>query len=202
MRLRPGLVLSLTLAMLFSWTPPASAHLMNTGLGPFYDGLAHLFLTAEDLLPVLALALLAGLRGPGYGRAALFTLPAAWLLGTAAGRLLPPHVTPPAVAAALTLVFGALVAADRALSLPSVVGLAAVLGFWNGAWNGNELAAATSGVFANALGVASAVFVVVALLAALVSSLSAPWARIMVRVAGSWIAAAGLFMLGWSLRRA
>ena len=33
-------------------------HLMNTGLGPFYDGLAHLFVTPEDLLPILALALL------------------------------------------------------------------------------------------------------------------------------------------------
>ena len=39
------------------------AHLMTTGLGPFYDGLAHLFVTPEDLLPVLALSLAAGLRG-------------------------------------------------------------------------------------------------------------------------------------------
>ena len=33
----------------------ADAHLMTTGLGPFYDGFTHLFLTPEDLLPVLAL---------------------------------------------------------------------------------------------------------------------------------------------------
>ena len=34
----------------------AQAHLMNTGLGPFYDGVAHLFVTPEDLLPLLAAA--------------------------------------------------------------------------------------------------------------------------------------------------
>ena len=41
---------------------------------------------------------------------------------------------------------------------------------------------------------------VVALLAALVVSLKAPWTRIAVRVAGSWIVAIGMFMLGWGFR--
>ena len=59
-----------------------------------------------------------------------------------------------------------------------------------------------AGALGNALGVATAIFVVVALVAAFVSSLRAPWSRIIVRVAGSWIAAVALFMLGWSLRRA
>ena len=57
------------------------AHLVNTGLGPFYDGVSHFALTPEDLLPALALALLAGQRGARAGRLALFVLPAAWLLG-------------------------------------------------------------------------------------------------------------------------
>ncbi len=177
------------------------AHLMNTGLGPFYDGLLHLFATAEDLLPVLALSLLAGLRGPAYGRAVLFALPAAWLAGTAAGRALGllPHL--PLTAAILTIALGALAAADARLSLPVVTALAIVLGLLHGAWNGGELAATRSGVLGNALGVAAAIFVAVALVAGLVSSLRVAWARIAVRVAGSWIAAAGLFMLGWLLRR-
>jgi len=38
----------------------AQAHLVNTGLGPFYDGLSHFVLTPEDLLPALTLALLSG----------------------------------------------------------------------------------------------------------------------------------------------
>lgn len=176
------------------------AHIMNTGLGPFYDGLAHLFLTPEDLLPVIALALLAGLRGPVDGRVVLFALPGAWLAGTFIGRFSDLHLAFPIVAAVLTVALGALAAADRRLPLASVAGLAIALGLLHGAWNGSELSRARSGALGSALGVACAIFVVVAVFAALVSSLRVPWARIVVRVAGSWIAAAGLFMLGWSLR--
>jgi len=42
----------------------------------------------------------------------------------------------------------------------------------------------------------------VALAAALVVALRAPWARIAVRVGGSWIAATGLLLVGGSLRAA
>jgi len=180
---------------------PFLLHLMNTGLGPFYDGLAHLFVTPEDLLPVLALALLSGLRGPQFGRTALFTLPAAWLLGTVLGRLFHPHPAWPILSAVLTIGLGALVAADRPLPLPAVAALAAALGLWNGAWNGIELARAQAGMVGNALGIACAAFAVVAIFAALATSVRAQGTRIAVRVAGSWIAAAALFMLGWSLRR-
>jgi urease accessory protein len=178
------------------------AHLMNTGLGPFYDGLAHFFTTPEDLLPVLALSLLSGLRGSRLGRLVLFVLPLAWIAGCAAGRLFAPHWIWPVFSAALTLALGALVAADLALPEPVVAGFAALLGLWNGSWNGIELARARAGAFGASLGAACAVFVVVAIVAALVASLRAPWMRIVVRVAGSWTAAAALFMLGWSLRPA
>ena len=58
----------------------AEAHLTSTGMGPVYDGLMHFLMSLEDLIPVLALALLAGLRGAAYGRRALFVLPMAWLM--------------------------------------------------------------------------------------------------------------------------
>jgi len=176
------------------------AHLMNTGLGPFYDGLAHLFTTPEDLLPVLALSLLSGLRGPQAGRTALFALPPAWLVGIVAGRFFHPHWIWPVLGAVLTIVLGAFAAADRPLSTRAVAVLATALGLWNGAWNGIELVRAHAAVLGNALGVACAVFVVVAIVSALVAALKTGWTRIAARVAGSWIAAAALFMLGWSLR--
>ena len=51
----PRLILFwLTLAITLIVAPSAQAHLMNTGFGPFYDGLTHLFVTPEDLLPVIA----------------------------------------------------------------------------------------------------------------------------------------------------
>jgi len=191
---------ALALASMPAWVPPARAHLVNTGFGPFYDGLVHPFVTPEDLLPVLALTLLAGLRGPRFGRTVLFVLPAAWLVGTAAGRLLVSQATlSPAIVAVPTIVLGALVAADRPLPLPPVAGLAIVLGLLNGGWNGIELGQAGSGGL-GAIGVACSLFVVVALVAGQVSSFRAPWARLVVRVAGSWIAAIGLLMLGWSVR--
>ena len=46
----------------------AHAHLATTGLGPIYDGISHLFLSVDDLLAVLAMALLAGLNGPTSAR--------------------------------------------------------------------------------------------------------------------------------------
>jgi hypothetical protein len=43
-------------------------------------------------------------------------------------------------------------------------------------------------------------FVVIALAAGFVVTLSKPWTRVAVRVAGSWVVATGLLLLGWSLR--
>ena len=176
------------------------AHLMTTGLGPFYDGLAHLFVTPEDLLPLFALSLAAGLRGPSGGRAALFVLPPAWLAGVFLGRFFAPHWIWPVFSAALTVAFGSLAALDRKLPARIVAVLAATLGLWNGAWNGIELARSGAAVVGTGLGIATAVFVAVALVGALAAALRAPGARIAARVAGSWVGAAGLFMLGWSLR--
>jgi len=73
-RLPPYAFVVFTLLM---WTIPAEAHLNSTGRGPFYDGLMHFLMSPEDIVPVLALALLAGLRGASYGRRALFVLPTA-----------------------------------------------------------------------------------------------------------------------------
>jgi hypothetical protein len=58
-------------------------------MGPIYDGLLHFAMSPDDLIPALALALLAGLRGVSYGRRVLFVLPAAWLLGAVLGMMTP-----------------------------------------------------------------------------------------------------------------
>ena len=77
MRLPHRLVAVIGGLALASCPSGAEAHLVTTGLGPLYDGLLHFALTPEDLVPVLALALLAGLRGVTHGRRALFVLPSA-----------------------------------------------------------------------------------------------------------------------------
>ena len=198
---RPSLILFwLILAITLIVAPPAHAHLMNTGFGPFYDGLTHLFVTPEDLLPVIALALLAGLRGPRFGRVVLVALPVAWLVGSAAGLLLAPQVTLPVAETIVTIALGALLAASCPLPIAAVVGLAILLGLLHGSLNGSELPKTTSYGQISAAGVAVALFVVVSLLAGQAASVRVPWTRVAVRVAGSWIVAIGLLMLGWAMR--
>ena len=177
---------------------PAHAHLVTTGLGPLYDGISHLFLSVEDLLPVVALALLAGLNGPKAGRLALFVVPGAWLVGGLAGFAAGGPLMPGTVTAASFLVLGGLTAADRRLPATAVTALAAALGLVHGWLNGAGIALAGREAL-GLVGIVSAVFVVVALLAALVVWLRPPWTRIAVRVAGSWIVAVGLLYLGWTL---
>ena len=199
--LRPRSILfCLTLAITLIAAPSAHAHLMNTGFGPFHDGLTHIFVTPEDLLPVIALAFLAGLRGPRFGRAVLFALPVAWLVGTAAGLLLAPPVTLPVAQTILTIALGALLATDSPLPLAFVTGLAILLGLLHGVPNGSELPKTSSSAQITAVGVAVAVFVAVSLLAGQAASMRIPWARVAVRVVGSWIVAIGLLMLGWAMR--
>ena len=198
---RPRLNLSwLAITVTLALAPSAQAHLMNTGFGPFYDGLTHLFVTPEDLLPVIALALLAGLRGPRFGRAVLFVLPVAWLVGSTAGLLLAPQFTLAKAEIIVTIGLGALLAADRPLPLAFVVGLAILLGLFHGILNGYELAKGPSSGQMVTVGVAVGLFVLVSLLAGQAASVRMRWARVAVRVAGSWIAAIGLLMLGWATR--
>jgi hydrogenase/urease accessory protein HupE len=176
----------------------AEAHLPATGLGPVYDGLLHFAKTPEDLVPALALALLAGLRGAAHGRRALFVLPAAWLGGGLLGLAAHGSVSPVLTAISFVLL-GGLVAADARLPRGAMTGLAALLGLGHGYLNGTAMAQPGTGAL-GLLGMVAAVFTLVALAASLVVPLRATWSRVAVRVAGSWIAATGLLLVGWALR--
>jgi hydrogenase/urease accessory protein HupE len=94
-----------------------------------------------------------------------------------------------------------MVAGEARLRTGRMGALALVLGLLHGYLNGSAMSATRLGAL-GLFGVVATLFVAVALTAALVVALRAPWARIAVRVAGSWIAAVGLLLLGWSLRAA
>lgn len=172
----------------------AAAHLVTTGMGPVYDGIGHLLLTPEDLVPALAVALYAGLRGKAPGKLALFFFPLAWLFGGVAGMLV--NTTPSFSLSAISfLIMGALIAAD--LRLPEffftvlLIAVGCVHGFFNG------IAMRDGPGLPGLLGIAATLFVVVAIASAVVASLRPAWTRVAVRVAGSWIAAMGILMIGW-----
>jgi hydrogenase/urease accessory protein HupE len=166
-------------------------------MGPVYDGIGHLLLTPEDLMPVLALALYAGLRGAIAGRRAMYMLPIAWFVGGLAGSAvnIPTAIPIPAIS---FLILGGLVAADLTMPAAAITGLALALGLVHGFLNGAALreGAGTLGL----IGIMAMLFVIVTLVSALVVSLGRHWTRIAVRVAGSWIAAIGLLMFGWAMR--
>jgi hydrogenase/urease accessory protein HupE len=194
-----GHCLFLSAIFLLVWPSPVHAHLVSTGFGPFFDGLTHLAMSPDDLLGVLALAMLSGLIGSRYGRAVLFTLTSAWLVGGLFGLQIPRELSLPIGNTLSFLLVGVLVAADRKLPLAVVAGLAVALGLLHGFLNGTAMARSGGG-FTALLGISTGVFVVVTIIAAFVVSLRSAWTRVAVRVAGSWIAAIGLLMLGWTFR--
>jgi hydrogenase/urease accessory protein HupE len=99
------------------------------------------------------------------------------------------------------LVFlGGLVAANRKLPPFAFAALAGLYGALQGLLGGAALAAVGGGSSA-LLGMVATALAVALLTSAMVVPLRAAWALIAVRVAGSWVAAVGMLMLGWLFRR-
>jgi urease accessory protein len=176
----------------------AHAHLVTSGLGPFYDGVLHLLLSPGDLLGVMALALLAGLRGAAAGRLAVLVLPPAWLLAGTVGLTLPAPLDLPWMSVLSYMFHGVLLAANPKLPPFVVAVLAGLYGSLHGLLNGSTLAAIGAG-WRGLLGIVTTGLLLTLLVPAAVVPLRADWGRIAVRVIGSWVAAVGLLMLGWLL---
>ena len=105
----------------------------------------------------------------------------------------------PAASAVSFLVIGILLAADVHLKPALLLAVTLLFGVFHGYLNGTLASEAGLGL-GGLIGIAATVFVFVALLASLAISLRDGWQRIAARVAGSWIAAVGLLMVGWALR--
>jgi hydrogenase/urease accessory protein HupE len=173
-------------------------HLVTTGLGPVYDGIEHLLLSPEQWIMIAGLALLAGLNGPPAGRAVLFAFPIAWLAGGGTGHFIQ-RPLPSLLPAMTLLIVGGLVAADSKGLRNFVPVIATVLGFLQGYINGASFGDA-NGITLTLLGTAIVAFVIVALGAGLVVGVQG-WRRVVVRVAGSWMAAIGILLAGWAIRK-
>ncbi len=199
-RQRRGGALAVALALLL--VAPAQAHAPSTGLGPAIDGTAWLLQTATDLLLAAALALLASQlpsRRLSRGWVEALPFPLAWtaaaLVAQALGHalLLAPLLSACTVAAALLVVL--------AIRLPSpwLIALQLCTGLGFGMVSGSLLNGHTGAVpVLLAAGLTLLLWGVV--LRAVLSLLRGAWGAIATRVAGSWIAAASLLMLGWQLR--
>jgi hydrogenase/urease accessory protein HupE len=97
------------------------------------------------------------------------------------------------------VLLGGLIAANIKLSSAAITGLAILLGLVHGFLNGSTMGNLADGARA-LVGIAASIFVLCALVAAAVAASRWPPLRIGVRVLGSWTAALGILLLGWSLR--
>ena len=151
----------------------------------------------EHAVPILALGLLAGQQGARPARWLLLVLPLALLLGATIAIAAPALSWVPVLNLASFAVLGALVAGAWRLPLPVLIALAALFGLSHGYENGM---AVTPDVAAHLFvpGLALIGFVAAAVVSATTLALTAraEWLRIAVRVAGSWIAAVGILMIG------
>ena len=188
-------------AMALSVLSPASAmaHLVTSGLGPFYDGALHLAMSPDDLLGLIAVTLLAGMHGAMTGRLTVMVLPIAWFVAGLVGLNLPVTIYLPWLSFLSFMIMGVLVAINPKLHPKAVASLAGLFGVMHGLFNGSALAAIGAGPLALS-GIAVTVLIAGLLISAFVVSLRAAWTRIAVRVAGSWVAAVGMLMFGWLVK--
>ncbi len=191
-------LLALIVAFWLVDTADCSAHLVTTGVGPFYDGIVHFFVSPMDVAVVIASCVLAALSGKAV-RQVVLLMPLGWICGSFLGSLLTIELNFEISAALCMLVIGGLAAADFKLPswLPSVLALTStlVLGFFNGQSNH-----ATGTSWLVGAGSLFALTVLAISLCALVVSLQRNWQKVMARVVVSWIAAVGLLALAWNLR--
>ncbi len=190
--------LSTGVAIILSLLPcAAQAHLVNTGLGPVYDGITHLFVTPEDLLTAITLALYCGLLGPSASRLGMSVFPIAWCIGGFIGLHTSFGSSIPAAAFSFVLL-GVLVAANIVIPKRYLVAVIAWVGLVHGAFNGLALQAGPEG--RGLIGTVGALFVIMTLISACVVTLQSTWTRIAVRVLGSWVSASGILLFGWYLK--
>ena len=181
------------------WPSFSLAHLVNTGLGPFYDGILHLAMSPDDLMNALALALLAGISGAKAGRYVIFLLPSIWLVGGIIGLYADQEISWSVFSTLSFLVAGSMVAMEYRPPFLMLLIITGGFGFLHGFLNGTAMSQ-NNGGWLSLLGISLAVFILVALISAQVASIKSMWVRTVVRIAGSWMAAVGLLMLGWSFR--
>lgn len=193
MRLEPGQLAAATLLVSPS---VAFAHLVNSGLGPVYDGALHLLLSPGDLLGLVAFALLSGLRGARAGRMTVVGMSFAWLLAGLVGLNLSNVSDMQLLVVVSIIVPGAMVAFDMRLPPVWIGVLAGLYGALHGLLNGVALSAIGAGTTA-LLGIVMTVLLTSLLISAVVVPLKNAASRIAVRVLGSWVAAVGILMFGW-----
>ena len=161
-----------SMTFLFLLPQAALAHLVNSGLGPFYDGALHLAISPDDLLGLISIALLAGLSGTRACRRTIIVLVISWFTAGLIGLSLPTTIYIPWLSIVSFMLMGLLVAIAPQFKPNSVAFFAGIFGALHGVFNGSALAAIGAGPLALS-GIAVTVCVIALLVSAFVVSLRA-----------------------------
>jgi urease accessory protein len=187
----------LALLILLCLPTVVAAHPMK-GVGDFYSGMLHPLTALEFLLSWVALAMFAGQQGRKTALLTLAIFPSALVLGASLGTVVPAPAWLPAMNLVLIPILGLAVVLAISFPTPATVILVAIVGLLHGLANGAEITAPVS-PWRFIPGLATIAVLVLAYGIGLVRSLHKPWTRIAVRVAGSWIAAAGMMVCALKL---
>ena len=173
------------LTLLLSLLPSAaSAHLVDSGFGDFYDGALHLIVTPGDLLIVIGIALLGGLQGSAIARTMLVSLFAGCLVGALISFVLPATLSLDRVVVVAFGLLGVLVLIDRHMPRTAIIVFAVAVGVAQGLSAVPIREQTTSWIWL--AGSVTLLAIIATLLAALVVAARAPWMRIAGAV-GSWL---------------
>jgi hydrogenase/urease accessory protein HupE len=188
---RPGL-----LALLAAGATPCWAHSPIPGIGNFYSGALHPFVSPAHLIALLALGLWLGQRGLAGAKRPLVVLVSSLGLGLALHRAAGDPDTDRwlLVLAALNgLAVAAAYAAPAAVASAccGAVGLAVGLASGPSGVEGTARSVMLAGTFCGAT-------LACAYVMSMVTLAQRPWMHIAVRVVGSWLAAAALLVLALS----
>jgi hydrogenase/urease accessory protein HupE len=197
---RLSLIVIAALSMSLASTQ-AQAHLVNTRLGDFYGGMLHPLTGLSDILPWLALAVLAAFQGADRARWLVAMFPVALMIGVAAALVIPPVASIPYVSVALIAIVGLAVAAGITLPVWVLVGLGIAVALVDGYQNGQAMTPSTEH-WLFVLGVTAVGYLMMTLAVALALAFldgRGAWRRIALRASGSWIAAVGIMAFGLRL---
>ncbi|MEW6586225.1 MAG: HupE/UreJ family protein [Nitrospirota bacterium] len=171
------------------------AHLINQDVGEFYAGMLHPLTSAEHLIPVVALAFLAGWSGIQAARWAVGMFPLALIIGTWSGNGFAYPVYSHAANLVAIIILGILLGAARRMPLTAVASIAGVIGMVLGLRSGIDMANAGVGL-QFIPGVALTGLIIIALISAWISHASANSMRAAVKITGGLVSLAGIYLMG------
>lgn len=178
----------------------AWAHGEIKGVGAFYSGVLHPFISPAHLIALLTLGLLFGQRGVVASRHAMAALLAAMALGLWLSLRLQGLPEPDPLLLGLGTLLGLSVVLARPWPTWALVPLAALAGLSVGlgsAPDGMAPAQRSAALMGTLVGAS----LCTACLAGLVHHLRRPWALVGVRVVGSWLSASAILVLTLALAR-